>query len=758
MAAPSCQSPLSVAVGCAVDGPCTSWRIVDDRLLGAEHSHSGMRLQEQQRTSSGHQSSSSGRLAPLVACVGVGVAHRRWKARRRNGCKVRRLSAGSSEPQRLLGGRVPWIDGLREVADKYDAFLFDIWGVVHNGSVSFPWAIEVLRQLRDLKKPVVFLSNSSRRRQTNAANLEKMGITPDLYADIVTSGEETWRALSGEGSALTLPADIQEASNMLTFGNGSDDADYVETLSSRRASGIGEADLLLARGCAAVYEGSSSEPKRKATFEDFEELLRRGAERRLPLLVANPDSVRPDGSDSPMPGPLQCLLFAVGLDRLQKAAGVAPDARVCMVGDSVWHDVRGARAAGLDVILLCTGVHSKALGVPQAPNCDPAADACPSRERAEAFFGALTSEELPTYVAPAAVWTSSTDTGPTAEAVGGAGAHVVCCGLACVDLLQNVDSYPEADAKVRTSSSSWHTGGNAANTARALAQLGTNVSLVSKIGTDSAGKTILDDLAAAGVDTACVLETNVGTSAFSTVLVSSGDSSRTCIHTPMVDGLTASEARQMLEDGRDDCRPFSAKSSLLHLDCRHPEAAVELAKAAKKQGLLLSIDAERPRPGLDDLLPLCDAIFCSASFPLAWTGEKGLPAALAKVLERCESARFVLATRGERGSLLLARGSDPDLQLGEGVVEAAELPLVCCCGSFRGYKTLACDAWPLAAGEGVVDSTGAGDVFIAGFLNAWLSGYPLSMSMARGSYVASQKLRVQGASLPPDFKMVDGLL
>lgn len=38
-----------------------------------------------------------------------------------------------------------------------------------------------------------------------------------------------------------------------------------------------------------------------------------------------------------------------------------------MVGDSVRHDVRGAVAAGLDVVLLCSGVHHEALGVPQAP-------------------------------------------------------------------------------------------------------------------------------------------------------------------------------------------------------------------------------------------------------------------------------------------------------------------------------------------------------------------------------------------------------
>eukprot|EP00434_Breviolum_minutum_P009309 symbB.v1.2.008204.t1/scaffold492.1/size196413/7 len=83
---------------------------------------------------------------------------------------------------------------------------------------------------------------------------------------------------------------------------------------------------------------------------------------------------------------------------------------------------------------------------------------------------------------------------------------------------------------------------------------------------------------------------------------------------------------------------------------------------------------------------------------------------------------MVVATRGERGSLLMVRKSSIDqsaLGTEEGVavseLAALKVPVVCCAGSFEGFYTLACDAWPLPGSfEGSINSTGAGDVFIAG--------------------------------------------
>jgi len=319
-----------------------------------------------------------------------------------------------------------------------------------------------------------------------------------------------------------------------------------------------------------------------------------------------------------------------------------------------------------------------------------------------------------------------------------------------------VGSYPEPDAKVRAEETQWLGGGNAANTACALSRLGSRTALVSKVGGDALGEVILEGLHVDGVDTRFVTRAASSTSAFTTVLVDGTGQTRTCINSPMTEELSAEEVQQLLPSRPDGTAEagaglLSAGVRLLHLDGRHPEGAVELAEAARERGgIRISMDVERKRPGLDRMLPLCDAIFCNSTFPQAWTGASGLPGALAAILDEFPRAAFVVATRGARGSLLLARESS-EIDLGEGAVAAAEAPLTCCHGSFGKYRTIACDAWPLPAEASVRDSTGAGDVFIAGFLHAWLAGRPLSVALATGSFVAASKLQQLGARLGPGF-------
>ena len=54
------------------------------------------------------------------------------------------------------------IKGLSEIQSKYDAFFIDLWGVVHNGIQLYPSAIDVLKNLNQLDKRFVLLSNAPR--------------------------------------------------------------------------------------------------------------------------------------------------------------------------------------------------------------------------------------------------------------------------------------------------------------------------------------------------------------------------------------------------------------------------------------------------------------------------------------------------------------------------------------------------------------------------------------------------------------------
>mmetsp|Transcript_138721 Transcript_138721/g.442485 ORF Transcript_138721/g.442485 Transcript_138721/m.442485 type:complete len:721 (-) Transcript_138721:12-2174(-) len=655
--------------------------------------------------------------------------------------------------------------GIGEIAGDYDAFLIDLWGVIHDGKVAFPWALDALAELKKAGKPVVFLSNSSRRTEVNIATLTKLGFSRDLYVDIVSSGEEAWRALAYHGTpdatalAKGLPAEVLGAQRVFVFGNGADDEEYLAGLAPRRVASIEEADMLLARGCATI-PGEQAAMK-KASWAEMEEVLRLAAGRKLPLLVANPDVVRPDGADSPMPGRLarryvelggptpsivgkpHAAIFDVALERL-RASGVPAAARVCMIGDSAWQDVRGARACGLDVVLLCNGIHSAALGLQQAPSPPQR----PASDRLQAFLGALPPDEAPTYVAGALAWDAASTSASARPAV-------IACGLACLDIAQQVGEYPQPDAKVRADSGGCLGGGNAANTACALARMGTRALLMSQVGDDPLGDAILEGLRSEGADVALVARPQGMNSAFTNIVVDRSSDTRTCIHSPMAKDLSGEDVEQLLAKSVEADSPSSSPLLTLgvkhvHLDCRHPAAAAALVKAALEvPDIRISIDVDRPRAGLDQLMPHCTAIFCNSTFPQTFTGKPSLVSALAAMLDRFPKAQFVVATQGSKGDLLVSRASSP-FQLEEEGGSSGMLPVKCCRGTYEGYSTLFSDSWPLPADAKVVDSTGAGDVFIAGFIHAWLANRPLSLALATGAYIATQQLQRFGARLGRD--------
>jgi len=83
------------------------------------------------------------------------------------------------------------LKGIREVADKYDAYFIDLWGVMHNGLECFPEALSVLEYLKKKNKKIILISNAPRPSKVVSAFLEKIHLHKSLYDILITSGDET---------------------------------------------------------------------------------------------------------------------------------------------------------------------------------------------------------------------------------------------------------------------------------------------------------------------------------------------------------------------------------------------------------------------------------------------------------------------------------------------------------------------------------------------------------------------------------------
>ena len=80
-------------------------------------------------------------------------------------------------------------DGLQSIAENYDLFYIDLWGVVHNGIKLHQKAIFVLKELLKLNKEFILLTNAPRPNDTVKIILKKMGMEKNLRNHVFTSGE-----------------------------------------------------------------------------------------------------------------------------------------------------------------------------------------------------------------------------------------------------------------------------------------------------------------------------------------------------------------------------------------------------------------------------------------------------------------------------------------------------------------------------------------------------------------------------------------
>ncbi len=267
---------------------------------------------------------------------------------------------------------IPMIRSLAALSARYDGYIVDIWGVVHQGGPAFPEAVRCLQRLREAGKRVVFLSNAPRRAVIVAAILEAKGIAAALHDGVISSGEAARLALA----ARDEPALAALGPRYLLLGPAASD-DLLDGLDYRRTDDLATADFLLGIGLDA----------HRPTVAAHEPGLRAAADRGLIMLCVNPDiEVVRLGTREPCAGALAVryealggkvhyfgkphpAVYALSLERL----GVADRRRVLAVGDGPATDIEGAHGAGLDSLLITGGLLAAELGIARVTVPDPAA-------------------------------------------------------------------------------------------------------------------------------------------------------------------------------------------------------------------------------------------------------------------------------------------------------------------------------------------------------------------------------------------------
>lgn len=181
----------------------------------------------------------------------------------------------------------------------------------------------------------------------------------------------------------------------------------------------------------------------------------------------------------------------------------------------------------------------------------------------------------------------------------------VFAGLATLDVIHHVSAVPRANEKVTGTAQFVAAGGPAANAAVTFAGLGGRAVLLTVLGRGPVAALIRADLDECGVEVVDIDPDRTTGAPVSSVAVTAASGERAVVSADAVD------------DGTDAPADLSGRlldAATLLVDGHYPRLAVAAARAARDRGIPVVVDAGRWKSVMADLLPLADAMVCSADF------------------------------------------------------------------------------------------------------------------------------------------------
>ncbi len=254
---------------------------------------------------------------------------------------------------------VPIVDSLSEIADRYDALFCDLWGCVHNGVRGYPEAIDALRAFRAGGGKVVLLTNAPRPRAGVERQLEVLGVPPDCWDTISTSGDSARVAMfrGAIGNRVWFMGQDHDLPFFEPPAIVSDPVD-IRIVELKDATGI---------ACLGPFDAHADPSVNRPEFLYAKQ-------KGLKLLCANPDMVvdrgerrewcagalaqlySEMGGESLYFGKPHPPVYALARERLTQIEVQVPEERVLCIGDGIQTDIMGALGEGLDSLFVTGGL------------------------------------------------------------------------------------------------------------------------------------------------------------------------------------------------------------------------------------------------------------------------------------------------------------------------------------------------------------------------------------------------------------------
>lgn len=284
--------------------------------------------------------------------------------------------------------------------------------------------------------------------------------------------------------------------------------------------------------------------------------------------------------------------------------------------------------------------------------------------------------------------------------------QVLAVGGATLDIINSVPVYPGEDDELRAVSQQQCRGGNATNTLVVLSQLGHQCSWAGMLGDDTASRSILRDLQQHGVDTQWARTQPGGITPTSYIISSQATGSRTIVH-----------YRDLPEYWIEAFEKVDlANFDWIHFEGREVSAYESMLRHARltAQTATLSLEIEKPRTGIERLMPLADVVIIAKAYASSYGYENA--SQLFDAIRPSSGSAMLFATWGRDGAWL---------QTVDG-------------------NTLHIPAYQPTM---VVDTLGAGDVFNAGVIDGLQAGIEPAEVLRKAVRLAGEKCGRRGLGI-----------
>ena len=251
-------------------------------------------------------------------------------------------------------------EGLSSIADNYQLFYIDLWGVVHNGINLHDEAIKVLQEINKKNKDYVLLTNAPRPNSTVKSFLEKLGMEKEIREHVFSSGQAALNYLK------------KNLIDKFFFHIGPPrDFDLFNDFKKMKSDNIKKSEYFLCTGLFDDYDKDLKYYKKL-----FEDNLKKKMICTNPDLIVDRGNVRELCAGSvamvfeKMGG--EVVYFGKPYPEVYHQATNNKNKKVLSIGDNLNTDIKGANLLDFDSLIISNGIHKneiKEKGIDETSRC-----------------------------------------------------------------------------------------------------------------------------------------------------------------------------------------------------------------------------------------------------------------------------------------------------------------------------------------------------------------------------------------------------